>query len=268
MMPLLHAVWVPRRGRTGGALLLWGEHPDARPAPARAADVAPVAPHPRAAGEADLRAALAQLAAAAHLTPTLEGAAIWFPTVPLWLPATSTGGPQPSWAGAADLPDEETPPSPPFPRRGGAGGEVAVTVGALAVPALPALGLLLRLPGAGRPPVGGSLRFWGAAARLVAAMLAGGRYLPAFVVDEDGEWATWAPAWNDPRDSAGRARLAAAMPGAAGAATPGLAPAELLASFCDTLVAAAVPQWGRGAALPPPPRPGVPPGGQAAYEWM
>ena len=45
------------------------------------------------------------------------------------------------------------------------------------------------------------------------------------------------------------------MPGAAAAATPGMAPADLLDRFVRAAVGAGVSTWGGVAPLPPPPRP-------------
>ena len=73
-------------------------------------------------------------------------------------------------------------------------------VGALAVATGAALPWLVRVPVEDGPvPLGPGLRWWAAAARLVAAILAGGRYLPAIESDPDGEWAAWEPAWTAPR---------------------------------------------------------------------
>ncbi len=253
LQPILHAAWVPAR-RHGGALLLWGER-RAWPAPAAPLDVAGVPTHPFAADEAAVRAAVAAVGVAAGVGAHLAGAAIWLPAVPLSLPQAATGGPQPSPA-LGGLP-------------GPAGELQPWLVGALALEVGRALPLLLRLPVADAPlPLGPGLRFWSAAARPVAAILAGGRYLPTILSDADGDWAEWEPAWTSPGDNAARVALAGALPGAAAAATPGMNPAALLDSFMRAVVAAGVRSWGGSPPLPPPPRSGATPAQQAAYEWL
>ena len=194
-------------------------------------------PHPFAAGEADLRAALAAWAAGSGLdTPP----APWFPALPLWLP---------SHAGRPELSYDAGPEAAPAPW----------AVGALALAPPAALALLLRPPApADAPRLGGALRGWAAVARLAAALLAGGRYLPAWRSDEDGDWAVWEPVWTDPRDTAARAALAAALPRAALAATPEGDALSAIDSFVAAAVEAAVRAWGRPDALPAPPRSGAP----------
>jgi hypothetical protein len=141
-------------------------------------------------------------------------------------------------------------------------------VGALALDALGALTLLLRLPATSPMPVAPSLHFWRAATRLAAAMLAGGRYLPGFRTDDEGAWAGWDPSWSDPGDNAARARLVAAMPLAAAAATHPADPRRLLDSFVRATVGAGARAWATAETLPAPPRSGAPPAQHAAYEWM
>ena len=244
--PILHAAWVPARGR-GGALLLWGERREwgASTAPL---DTTTVPRHPCAADEAAVRAAVAQWGGA-------PAVGVWLPAVPLFLPLTTTGSPQPS-AALGGGPAVGGEPQPWL-------------VGALALAGSRALPLLLRVPpGDGRLPWGAGLRFWAGAARLAAAILAGGRYLPTITSDADGDWAGWEPAWTSPSDNAARVALAAAMPGVAAAATPSVAPTALLDSFVRVAVAAGVRVWGGSPPLPPPPRAGATPAQQAAYEWL
>ena len=69
---VLHGAWVPAAGGASGALLLWGERL-AHYAGEDSADGSP-APHPFAAGEADLRATLTALGGA-------DTPAAWFPAM-------------------------------------------------------------------------------------------------------------------------------------------------------------------------------------------
>ncbi len=242
---VLHGAWVPAAGGASGALLLWGERL-AHYAGEDSADGSP-APHPFAAGEADLRATLTALGGA-------DTPAAWFPAIPVWLPPGTGGGPQPS------------PALDPAP---GAHGPLrSWTVGALALDSPGALTLLLRLPTTTSVPVGSSLHFWRAAARLAAAMLAGGRYLPGFSMDDEGAWATWDPSWSDPGDNAARDRLVAAMPLVAAAATHPADPRRLLDSFLRATIGAAARAGAAVETLPAPPRSGATPAQHAAYEWM
>src|SRR5690349_8547361 len=120
---VLHGAWVPADGGASGALLLWGERL-ARPTSEKpAATGAGPAPHPFAAGEADLRAALTALRGA-------DMPAAWFPAIPIWLPPGAGGGPQPS--PALDPASDAPGPLRPW------------TVGALALDPPGALTLLLR----------------------------------------------------------------------------------------------------------------------------
>jgi SNF2 family DNA or RNA helicase len=106
----------------------------------------------------------------------------------------------------------------------------------------PALTFLLRLPAepGANADAGASLRFWQAAARLAAAALMRGQYLPG--VDDDGR-GCWQLTLVEPGLQALAAELAAAMPPAARAlAVPLPEPQALLADFLNTIVHAQVAQ--------------------------
>ncbi len=242
---VLHAAWQPDRPAQSGVLLLWAEE-----APAPAAPAAPDA-HPFAASETALRATLAALAARTHLTGLLAGAGTWLPGVPLHLPAAADGAPAAS------------PRLDPLAAPGGA--LRPYRTGALALDPVAALALLLRLPGDGPAA---DLRFWQVGARLAAARLAAGRYLPALAVDGTAARAVWTPLPGDTAGEATVARLAAAMPRAAGAAAPDQPPAALLADYLAATIAAAVRYWTPAAALPPPPSGGATPAQAAGAEWL
>lgn len=109
--------------------------------------------------------------------------------------------------------------------------------------------------------VGTDLRFWSAAAKLAAALLAGQRYLPGMVPLEPATRyrAVWQPLLDEPPEAGQVTALAAAMPPVCRAlaqpgqrSSPEMAPGPraLLTSFLETVVDRAVRAWAPG--KPPP----------------
>ncbi len=244
-MIVLHATWA-LSDRTG--LLLWAE---GEPGPgretgkrgrkgAKARSAAPA--HPFAVEGGRLRACWRAFGGDSDGDPSAS--------VSLLLPSAGEGPvPSPERARAGDL-----SPDPP--------GELRLaewTVPALAAPPAAALRWLARLPRADGDGValpapcrlGADLRFWAEAARLALELLARQRYLPAVVEQEEDHEARWRPLWDDARDAARLARLAAAMPPAARAAGADHSAEALLERFFQETIDAAVRAWGNGGAPPP-----------------
>jgi len=126
----------------------------------------------------------------------------------------------------------------------------------LLMPPLQAFDLLLSLPAVGPLTrsvfLGSDIRFWGQAARWVAEMLAGQRFVPILEEEEGRFRARWVPVIQPPRDTGNLRTLVGAMPPVCRAFTPNPeeapSPDVVLRDFVEQVVDKAVREWGREAA--------------------
>ncbi len=231
-MYVLHGTW------HDGQFFFWGETNERAPRPRGRKRRIP--PHPNAAPEATLRAALEELA---------PGGA-WIEAVPArhtaLLPSTAGRPCLPPWLAAGDEAD-------------GAGDGPRLApwqVDGLALDLLAAMDLLVTLPAGKSQRWGADLRYWSVAAKLGLELLARQKYLPGMVEEQGHIRGAWLPVLSDPEDAERLGALARAMPPACralfasgGVPEPGGAPQPhtLLDGFLRHLVDRAARAWGRDA---------------------
>ncbi len=226
---VLHGSW------SNQTFFVWAE--SAEPAPKPRGRQPAVRPHPYAATETALRAALQEAAPsiASDLAPAAQRTIL--------LPSREDAPVMPPWWFPPDREDESAPRLAPW------------RVNGLALDSLAALHLLVGAPlaGWGRQGYGADLRYWGVVARLGLALLAQHKYLPGFAAREEQYRAVWLPILNDPADKARLRALAEAMPPACRAlfvgkgipdSTAAPAPHDLLDSFLAMLIDRAAREWG------------------------
>lgn len=236
-MLVLHGSWLPERTR----FYLWAERTEEEER--RRGRKPAVPPHPFA---APAEALIAACRALAFDLNALEPPA----NLEAWLPVAN-GRPQPS----PDL----LRINPDLAPEGRPVELVRFLLPAQGLTPLTALDALLALPGPAETAeagavVGGDLRFWGAAAKLAVALLAGQRYLPGMVPLEPATRyrAVWQPLLDEPPEAGQVAALAAALPpacralrlpGQRGGPETAPGPHALLTSFLETVVDRAVRAW-------------------------
>ncbi|HLF28464.1 MAG TPA: DEAD/DEAH box helicase [Anaerolineae bacterium] len=202
-MHVLHGAWLPGDFvKADGNFVLWAETSQSTAARARRTSSRSVQAHPFALAAKDLRRAWLDLTPEFDNTLKLDAEDS---TVVVRLPSTPDG-PQ---------------ASPGLPRvdesaERGAPQLAAWKVAALAIPPVDAPALLAGLPleDATTPgiKIGADLRFWQLAGKLALEVLAGQRYAPALVKEDQRFLAVWQPRLDNPNDRTRLDRLAKSMP--------------------------------------------------------